>query len=299
MVCKQGGVANNAFGKTRRAADAIVRCEHLENAMGQSQVRYENLEDHPFVKASFSKAVEIAQKLQTGSITAVEAEYIREPDEYEFYVIQVGHTLAHLLHLCEQLVHAVLFLSSFTPTKRMREAGITRAGHLQYNIENYLIRTQSVHDRVLKLVNAVFHLGLRPQDCRHDTIAKNLHVKSTGVPVRLQAMRKLLGKYRQDRNIIIHHETYQEDDLRELEMYYLAQKLDGDLEGGIQGRFLYVARSLTREFVNQKMHEFDKFNGEIFRHLELLFDDLKPKYEAMTVSLRQKCGHETGPSGGE
>jgi len=256
--------------------------------MIHSSIGYKKLVEHGFVKRSFSDAVKIAQKLQTGSLTTVEVEYVREPDEYEFYVIQVGHTLAHLLGLCEQLVHAVAFLSSFAPTKKMKSVGITRASHLQYNIENYLIRTQSFHDRVLKLVNAVFHLGLRPQDCRHDTITKNLHVKVTSVPATLQSIRKLIGRYRQERNTIIHHEGYQEDALRKLEMYYLAR----DRDSSIQERFLYVARNLTREFVNQKMEEFDSFNEEIFRQLELLFDELQPQYETRMTSLMRKCGYK-------
>ncbi len=136
-----------------QANDLIVRCNHSENTMNQSQLRLENIANHDFVKTSFSNAVEITEKLQTGSIAKVEVEYVRELDEYEFYIIEVGHKLAHLLNLCEQLVHAVLFLSAFTPTKRMKEVGITRANHVQYNVENYLIRTQSFHDRVLKLTS--------------------------------------------------------------------------------------------------------------------------------------------------
>lgn len=264
--------------------------------MNQSQIAFQKLVSHQFTRLGLHQGVAIAQKLQTTSITKAEVEFVREPDEYEFYLIEVGHTLAHLLGLCEQLIHATLFLSAFTPTKRMKKAGINRASHLQYNIENYLIRTQSLHDRVLKLVNAVFHLGLDSRDCRHDTIAKNLHVKVTNVPINLRSIGNLLEKYRQERNIIVHHESYLEDELRKLEMYYLVQK-DGINSDVInQDIFPFITRNLTRKIVEQKTEEFDQFNEAVFKQLELLFDELKPKYEKLLTSLSLKCGHSLSPS---
>jgi len=146
----------------------------------------------------------------------------------------------------------------------MREAGITRAGHLQYNIENYLIRTQSLHDRVLKLVNVVFHLGLHPRDCRHDTISENIHVEITDVPVKLKSIRKLLERYKKERNIVIHHESYNEDDLRKLEMFYLVQENEDQSDPGDQELFQYASRDLTRKTVIQKTDEFDQFNESLF-----------------------------------
>lgn len=256
--------------------------------MNQTQFAYKKLVAHEFTQLALHQAVDIVKQLQTGDITKVEAKFVRQPDEYEFYLLETGRMLTQLLGLCEQLIHTALFLSAFSPTKKMKEAGITRASHVKYNIENFLIRTQSLHDRLLKLVNAVFHLGLSARDCKHDVVVKNLHVKVTEVPNRLHSLRKLFGRYQQDRNMIIHHESYSADDLRKLELYFLVQDKEDNSNDEV---FLYATKSLTRKIVDQKIEEFDKFSEIVLQQIELLLDELKPIYENTADSLRLKCNN--------
>ena len=246
---------------------------------------------HTFVKTAFENGVEISQSLEVGDFTQAEVSYSREPDEYEYFVIAVGHTLAHLLGLCEQMKYAVHFLSLFSPTKQTEESKINRSNYIQYNIENYLIRTQSLNDRVLKLINAVFHLGIDQRNCKFETISKNLHVKVTPVPAKLKKLWAALEKYRQERNTIIHHESFLEDDLRKLEMFYLV--MEKSPEDDIQElKYLpYHARKLAGDYVKQKKLEFNKFNNLIFNELLELFFTLEPKYIQMESALRVKCGH--------
>lgn len=256
--------------------------------MEQARLAFQKLVSHEFTKHGLNQGVAVVQKLQTGSFANAQVEYVRDPDEYEFYLIEVGQTLSQLLSLCDQLTQTTVFLSAFSPTKRMKEVGITRASQIQYNIENFLIRTQSLHDRVLKLVNAVFHLGLDLRDCRHDTIVKNLHVKVTVVPTNLQRIRKLLGKYQQERNMVVHHAGYVENDLRKLQLFHLVQNHSDDIE---QEMFLNSTRYLTRKIVTQKIEEFSHYNEAVFLELALLFDELISKYNQMVSALSLKCGH--------
>jgi len=252
---------------------------------------FESLMSHALVKTAFKNGVEISQSLEVGDFTKAEASYSRDPDEYEYYVIAVGHTLSHLLGLCEQMKYAVHFLSSFSPTKQTKISKINRSNYIQYNIENYLIRTQSLNDRVLKLINAVFHLGIDQRNCKFDTISKNLHVKVTPVPTKLKKLWDVLGKYRQERNTIIHHESFLEDDLRKLEMFYLVMEKspDNDIQ---EIKYLpYHARKLAGDYVKQKKLEFDEFNNIVFNELLELFNTLEPKYIRMEKMLRIKCGH--------
>ncbi len=84
--------------------------------------------------------------------------------------------------------------------------------------------------------------------------------------------------------------------MRKLEMYYLVQK-DGINSDVInQDIFPFITRNLTRKIVEQKTEEFDQFNEAVFKQLELLFDELKPKYEKLLTSLSLKCGHSLSPS---
>ncbi len=259
--------------------------------MDNTDTIFEQLTSHPFVKIAFKNGIEVAQALETNHAYEVDVKYSRDPNEYEYYVVEVGHTLAHFLSICEQMIYAVHFLSVFSPTQKMKEKGINRSNHIQYNVENYLIRTQSLSDRILKLTNAVFHLGIDQRNCKFDTISKNLHVKMTKIPGRLKKLSKTLEKYRQDRNTIIHHESYLENDLHELEMLHLVKSKSKEYEvQNIEG-LTNLTNRLTRTYVKQKSDEFNKFNEEVFKEVLVLFNDLQKKYEQIENELRLKCGH--------
>ncbi len=74
-------------------------------------------------------------------------------DEFQYYVHKVGFYLVHTLTWCKQLDLAIEFLSNYDYSKKIEAS---RADHLIYNIENYLIRLNSVYDRILQIVNAAF-----------------------------------------------------------------------------------------------------------------------------------------------
>lgn len=255
----------------------------------ESEEFFDALVSHPFVRIAFKNAIEVSRTVERSRITEVEVRYTRILDEYEHYVITVGHTLAHFLSLCEQMKYAVHFLSSFNPSRQVK---IKRSDHIQYNVENYLIRTQSLLDRALKLVNAVFYLRIAPRKCNFDTIAKNTSVRETSVSDELDKLRDTLGKYREERNIVVHHEAFQENDLREMELLYLAIELSSD---GIQTQDLrnmtYRARNLAGAYVKRKKREFSEFNGVVFREICTLFDRLHPVYIQLETTLRIKCSH--------
>jgi septum formation topological specificity factor MinE len=222
------------------------------------------------------------------------AELTREPDEYEFYILRAGNRITHLLETCRQLSDAILYLASFSPSERMKKAGITRHSHLLYTIENFIIRTSTLYDRALKLVDAVFHLCNDPKECRHNTILKNAHVERTLVPDRMQALRKVVNKYLQDRNSIIHHETYQDNRLRILEMYVLLQR-ELTLAGATPSDELQHLPELTKDMVYEivwvKTREFEEFNTEMFSRVVDLLSELDSEYLRQKRRLLRLCGH--------
>ncbi len=127
-------------------------------------------------------------------------------DELQFYVMRVGFSLAHALGWVEQLHQAVHFMTDFGYGKKAKDLGIKRPADLLYNIENYLIRLQSVYDRCLQLTNAVFHLCILDELVGHSLIVSNLHVSRTTVPKRLKAVKKAIDDHAQDRHQLIHSE---------------------------------------------------------------------------------------------
>lgn len=263
--------------------------------MSNTATSLQSITEHPFTQKGFKHGLDVTQSLEAGSALSLHPKFKRDLDEYEFYILRVSHALAHLLTVCEQLHHAVLYLSAFTPTKRMKNFGISRYTNLHYNIENYLIRTQSAYDRLLILVDTVFHLANDPHYISHESILTNLHVKRTNISDKMRKLRKLLRKYQFVRNTIIHHESYQEEELRTLEMCHVLQRSSIEFEGQDDARVKFLAKNLerykTREYVKAKMEEFDKFNEKIFDKIKDVFDDLQVEYESRLKYIALKCGH--------
>lgn len=130
----------------------------------------DDLGNHPFTDRCFGDAQRVSNELEDSKPFKVEPAWKREPYEDEYYQLTVGSALATLLNACQQLTDSVLYLSAFTPSKRMKQHGVTRQRHVQYCIESYIVRVQSIYDKLLVLVDAVFHLGNANESIGHNSI---------------------------------------------------------------------------------------------------------------------------------
>lgn len=236
-------------------------------------MNYQKLQEHDLVKMIFEsvRPVMIAEH-QHKQDKGKDAEY--ELDEYEFYLIRVGNRIATLLTICEQLVHTVYFITNFRQTSAMDRVGITRTKSLRYNVENYIIRTQTVYDLVLKLVDAVFHLANTDSQCRDVTILQNLKVKQSEVPKVLKPLRKKLQKLEQARHTIVHRGSYQEDDLYRLELFSEIEESYRRSGESFPSNLSYLPDTksdITREFIRNRKARYSRFNTQIFK---LIFDVL-------------------------
>lgn len=261
----------------------------------KSQVpgRTQELLRHSFTRRVFEDSRPVYQVIMVPG-KVLNAEFTREPDEYEFYIHKAGNRIAHLLETCRQLSDAILYLSSFSPSMRMKKAGINWHSHLLYTIENFIIRTSTLYDRALKLVDAVFHLCNAPKECRHNTILKNAHVERTQVPDRMKALRKAVNKYLEDRNSIVHHEAYQDNQLRRLEMCVLLQRepeLAGEESSGALQNLPELTKDMIYEIVRVKTREFEEFNTDMCSRIVDLLSELDSEYLRQKRRLLRLCGH--------
>jgi hypothetical protein len=179
----------------------------------------ESLKQHSFVQTVFKDAVTVYK--ETGIDLTADKKDEPTLDEHQFYVTRVGYGLSHTLTWIEQLHHAQIFLTQFNYERRTKEAGVNRFHHLIYNVENYLVRLQSVYDRLLQLTNDVFHICMSDKLVNHSLIVSNLRVSRTKIPTLLKAVRKTIEPKAEDRNEIIHRHSYSDPVLRRLELFYL------------------------------------------------------------------------------
>ena len=237
---------------------------------------HDELRDHNFTKLVFDavRPVIVAEH-EYQQRHGRDEEYI--PEEHGFYLTRAGNRLATLLTHCEQLAHAVLFLTNYRETSSTQRAGITRAKHIRYGMESYIVRTQTLYDLVLKLVDAVFHLTNADAQCRHSTIVQNLRLKRTQVPKLLSRLQKKLTSFRTSRNKIIHRGGYQEEDLYRLELYTELEESYRRAGEAIPPDLAFLPeakREKIREVVRKRKAEFTRFNSSVFQLVSDVLDGL-------------------------
>jgi hypothetical protein len=244
-----------------------------------------DLDLHPFVRDVLAKGAAVKELLGDRAPSRVVPEYTREPDEHEFFLIGVSFSLAEVLNCCHQLNHIPILLSNHRQTSAMDRAWINRHSLIVYHVENYLIRTQSLLDRVLKLVDAVFHLLNAPRHCRYEVVTQNVKVQVSDIPISMKALRKLLQRYSEVRSEIIHHHSIKEDRLRQLDMFFLLERWERISPNKRPSNFDSLIKDTIFEILWFKKREFLAFNNEIAESISMIFDKLAPIYEREELAL--------------
>lgn len=198
-----------------------------------------------------------------------------ELSEYQYYVQKVGFYLVNTISWCKQLNLAIDLLSNFDYSKK--EA--SRADHLIYNIENYLIRIKSVHDRVLQLVNAVFHLCINEANVNHGVIVSNYNVQHRPEILRaVKAISKYLSEHEQIRHTLIHRHSLIDKDLKKVELFYLNNFEHIDDEDHVKA-YKYVRTEYLKKVLSEKKSEFREINSTLYTLINALFLELNSEYE--------------------
>ncbi len=233
--------------------------------------KFGTLKTSNFVKIVFEDALGSMNE-ESGELSPSNATI----DEYQFYRQGVGFHLAHALTWLDQLDFAVELLANYDYSKKI---SATRADHLIYNIENYLIRVNSAYDRALQLVNSVFHLCVHEEHVTHSVIITNAKVQHRpAVVAKLKALRKTLDLYAQDRHTIIHKHSLLDEKMRRIELFYQDAILDvmaSDRKAGLKA----FRANYLREFVVSKKQEFDDMNAKLALSVHNLLETLAVEYE--------------------
>ena len=159
---------------------------------------------------------------------------------------------------------AVELLSNFRFNSKN---GISRAEHLTYNVENYIIRLTSLTDRILQTINAVLYLGINEKDINERVIINNLKVTMTSLPKSFNEFRKILQSYVGDRNSIVHRHSYLKKELHIIEMLYHTQLSKKMLNDKDKAENLKEIRKETlTPFLSKTKKEFRKQTNCVLRN---------------------------------
>lgn len=128
-----------------------------------------------------------------------------------------------------------------------------------------------------------------PRNCTYPVITQNLKVARMAVPSLLKEVRRPLLRYQQHRNVIVHRESYSEEELSRVEMLYFVDHLpdepgDDAVVSATDGLHHLRTQMLAR-LISEKRVEFNAVNTAVFALLLPLFNALESVYEGERLSL--------------
>jgi len=150
-----------------------------------------------------------------------------------------------------------------------------------------MIRVNSVYDRILQILNAVFHLCVSEENVGHSVIISNYKVQHRAKIVsKAKAIQKYLGNYAQSRHTLIHKHSWLDVKMRRIELFYLhdldAISNDNEWKDRLRSR-----RSVyLRDYIAEKKTEFMKINEDLATLIADLFTELSGEYKRQVEKLR-------------
>ena len=150
--------------------------------------------------------------------------------------------------------------------------------YIEFHIENYLIRSRSVYDRVLIFINYLCDIQMSKECVGHVPIIKNRKVLAAKLSKKLKNINTACGKYRTERNRVIHHDKYSN---KELELIEVLRKAKYILNGNIESiEFTNnQIESNTAIVIVKHMQEFQMCTQKIKSSVSILLDDAKIIYD--------------------
>ena len=189
----------------------------------------------------------------------------------------------HTLTWCKQLYLSIEFLSNYDYSKKIES---NRADHLIYNLENYLIRLNSVYDRILQVVNAVFHLCVNEECVSHSVIVSNYKVQhNLEIQNSIKKIKKFLKDYAQTRYTLIHKHSWQDLKLRKIELFYLNDLVDPQKSDEWKKGFKQYRARFLGDYISEKKTEFKEINTQLANLINDLFNLFQNEYTNQKAKL--------------
>ncbi|POY40447.1 hypothetical protein C3L50_07335 [Flavobacterium alvei] len=199
--------------------------------------------------------------------------------DLEHYIRYTSFYAVHLFSLCRQLEQAISLLSNY---RYSIKDDVGRGYHLSYNVENYFIRLDSLYDRVLQVVNAIFNFGFKEGSVRKAGMLKKIHkVEGSDKLINsLDELNNILKSHSDERrNIIVHRHSYMDKELNMIEMYYdpfFSKLILKDVDKA--ENFKQIRKEQLSFYLRRKKKEFKEINEECFEKIFLILNEIEKEY---------------------
>lgn len=196
----------------------------------------------------------------------------------EKYAISVFLAISEVYQTLQKLNQAIIYLTNYRVTPSLKKEGINRFSHIEYHLENYFIRTQSVYDKMLVVLNEVFRLGNAEENCIPKTIFTDSRLQGNRIISLMKDLRKILNKFRGPRDEIIHRiRYYREDKLARVGNLYIIG--ESDIKSISPADFKIMRTIITNEYLKNKKRELNKTNNAILNIIEKIFDEVVIEFD--------------------
>jgi hypothetical protein len=217
---------------------------------------WQELETHPFYLAVDKGYIPIVKKInilnKNFGTMFTERKNVKKinltPQEYYCYL--VFGKLMTFSNIYRTMRQAQIYISEVSSPRKHEKYGIHRFDYITYHYAVHTLSYVSIIDVVLILINTVFELGLKDEQCTYKSVSNK--IKSKSILKDLDNLRKTIDKYKPLRNQFVHHGKLPNIiDINNSEVLYLLQlfksqskesiKIRNELSEGI--KFMYKAEA--------------------------------------------------------
>jgi hypothetical protein len=205
--------------------------------------------------------------------------------DLEQYILMCSFGLSVLTSATEKAVISLELLER--SEKKLKDSAFSHAEHIQFAIENYMIRSSTIYDRALIFVSHLLDLGIPDQHIAHEPLVSNGHVKRYQLAPRLKTLAKACREFRDERNAIIHHRSYAAEDFSKFALIVSANDLS--VQAGRKAPFSRrFVKDLTDAIVSGHMIDFETHLGRIYEELRKFLDTAMAVYKLRKATYSEK-----------
>ncbi|WP_433763655.1 Cthe_2314 family HEPN domain-containing protein [Flavobacterium ginsenosidimutans] len=199
--------------------------------------------------------------------------------ESEIYVNNVSFYFVHFLSLLSQIENAVELLNNYAYSSNSK---ISRADHLTYNVENYMIRSISITDRLLQLINVIYYLKIDESKVNFKKVIGHNDIINSPLASLYTELRDILAQYSCDRNSVVHRHSFISTELYRLQKLYhpvltknyISVSSDTDIKN-----FKYVRSQTMKKYTSDIKSNFKTANDASFNIILQILDILQDQYK--------------------
>lgn len=196
-------------------------------------------------------------------------------EEYNRFVIWY---LIEIINKIKDIDAGSIFINFYPSNYKLRKK-LSRSEYITYHLEFYYINIIGIFDRMLKIVNFLYDLGLPDKYITFDLIVSHNKIDND-IKIFFKKFNKALENIRKFQNNIKHKSKIYDKKLSDIDYYagFISGPMSKLLKNKERNYFSNYVKSEYRDYLKGKMKEFKINNEQINIACDNFFTLLLPQY---------------------